>query len=232
MPNYDILGRELKEGDIVVVKGNGGYGTPQKAMEVGIMQKNSVRTITGVRNPKDKFLVVNPSEKELEIKEAILMALELKEKAKKKQSKIDSTKVGMIYKINASHNNCCNYCIYLGYGEVTYTSDKKLKTKSGHFYLMYTNHNEKTGYLTSLNEIFEKACNKYYFDFENMVLKNPKSVIAEVGMIYNSKGVFDNEIEYSWEKPRSIRVWNNTTSSWELEEDISKYHFVFKREII
>lgn len=194
MVSYDILGRELHEGDIVVVKGNGGYGNPSKAMEVGIMQKNSVRTITGCRNPRDKFLVVHPSEKELEIKKTILQAMELK----KKKKKINATQIGMIYKINSSHNNYCNYCIYLGYGKAKYIKDGVMEERIGHTYLMYSDSSDKVeaGLFKTLYEVLSQMSQHYFFDFEKTVLKSPKSVISEVGTINDVEA----DIDYSWEK--------------------------------
>ena len=71
----DILGREIKEGDIVVVKGN--YGC---AMQVGVFVGKSVRTMNGPKHAEDMFLVEQPGAKELEIKRDILDKM-AKEKA-------------------------------------------------------------------------------------------------------------------------------------------------------
>ena len=132
----DILGRELKEGDIVVVKGNGSYYSRKKTkeMEVGIVCKNSVKTLTGNRNPHDKFFVAQPTEKELEIKKAILQSMELKEKSKKKRAKV-KTKSGYIYKCNPSHNCWSDYCLCVGLGKVSIKLNGKLeKELAGQIY--------------------------------------------------------------------------------------------------
>ena len=73
----DILGREIKEGDIVIVKGSGSqYSSgPTKSMEVGIRMGNTIRTLTCCRNPKDKYLIENPCSVELDIKDKILSNL-------------------------------------------------------------------------------------------------------------------------------------------------------------
>lgn len=90
MLNKDILGRELNEKDIVVVKGSGGYDTKAKKMEVGIVVNGNIKTMTtlkGGRRPTDIFLVENPSDKEIEIKVKILDALDAINNKKTKEKK-------------------------------------------------------------------------------------------------------------------------------------------------
>ena len=94
----------LNEGDIVVVKGNGGQYSAQKSMEIGIRVGDTIKTLTCSRNPSDKFLVKNPTEEEEKIKAEILNQIANKKlKAAKKaakSSKLKANKVGTIYKVS------------------------------------------------------------------------------------------------------------------------------------
>ena len=127
----DILGREIKENDIVVVKGN--YGC---AMEVGVFIGKSVRTMNGPRSAKDMFLVERPGAKELEIKKDILdkMAAEKAaaaiEKAKKANQKADIP--GTIYLMSRDKQVFlyCGKCLVS-----TYTDGNLTEQVEGYFYL-------------------------------------------------------------------------------------------------
>lgn len=127
----DILGREIKEGDIVVVKGN--YGS---TMAVGVFIGKSVRTMNGAKHAEDMFLVEQPGTKELEIKRDILdkMAKEkaaaAAEKAKKANQRADVP--GAVY-LMARDKQVFLYC-----GKClvsTYTDGKLSNQIEGHFYL-------------------------------------------------------------------------------------------------
>lgn len=113
----DILGRELHEGDVVVCKGSGrSYdGGPAKSMEIGIIRGKGVRTLTSWRNPKDKFLVENPSEMDMQVVKEIYKGIDdRKHKVKENQAKkTKGNEVGKIYK------NAKGVYLYLGKGEVT-----------------------------------------------------------------------------------------------------------------
>ena len=68
----DILGRELHDNDLVVIKGSGGYESSAKPMEVGVFLGKSVRTMTATRTARDMFLIENPGSMEMDLKNAIL----------------------------------------------------------------------------------------------------------------------------------------------------------------
>lgn len=114
----DILGRELHDGDVCVGKGTGRYVV---GMDVGVWSGKSIAFRGGgKRSMGDVFLVVNPSEKELEIKEEIAKSLsEIENKRKEKESmptiSLSKLKVGGIYKCN---NGDCY--IYLGKRKVIF----------------------------------------------------------------------------------------------------------------
>lgn len=128
---FDILGRQINEGDVVVVKGNGSmYGGSTKFMEVGIRHGESIKTLSCSRNPKDKFLVVNPSKEELEIKEQILEKMEGKKPMKVAKDKAKT--VGTIYKLNR-HSQLF---VYMGNVKVESYKDTVLScTQEGNLYI-------------------------------------------------------------------------------------------------
>lgn len=141
-PMFDILNREIKEGDIVVVKGNGGqYTSRTKSMEVGVRVGDSIKTLSCSRDPGDKFLVVNPSQDEIDIKNQILsdmMARKAKSKAKSaERSKQKATKVGTIYQVTRYNE----LFIYLGKATVESYKDGRLDgTQQGNLYISLDTH--------------------------------------------------------------------------------------------
>lgn len=189
----DILGRKLKEGDLVVVKGNGGYETRAKAMEVGIVRKNSVRTLTATRNPRDKFLIQYPSARELEIRDQILkQEEEEKEKAKKRaaeraenKKKNPAIKRGTVYK---NYNNDC--FLYYGYGTCeVYSKGVLTASKTGHMYIhiypWYSKHvtlSEELLEAVGANTVKNNLVSFYEF-MEKYITKGPKTVKEEVETI-------------------------------------------------
>lgn len=65
----DILGRELKVGDLVVCMA---IGRNSKGMFLGIQtENNTVKTMDGIKSSCNRFLVTNPSDDELELMEKI-----------------------------------------------------------------------------------------------------------------------------------------------------------------
>lgn len=127
----DIMGREIKEGDIVVVKGN--YGCD---MEVGVFVGKSVRTMNGPKHAEDMFLVENPGAKELDIKKSILDKLTKEradsaaEKAKKANNKANVP--GTVYRMARDQQIFlyCGKCLVS-----TYTDGRLDDQLEGHFYL-------------------------------------------------------------------------------------------------
>ena len=112
----DILGRELKEGDVVVIKGSGGEHGSAKPMAVGIFYKKSVRLPGGAhRSARDMFLVENPGKLEQDIKDTVLKELEAEKqaaavRAQKKKAQ-QANVVGRVYQM-AKEN-----MVYLYLGE-------------------------------------------------------------------------------------------------------------------
>jgi hypothetical protein len=123
----DILGRELKEGDVVVIKGSGGEHGSAKPMAVGIFYKKSVRLPGGAhRSARDMFLVENPGKLEQDIKETILKELEAEKKAAAVRAQQKNAQkanfVGRVYQM-AKENKVF---LYLGEKRVQYFVDGEL----------------------------------------------------------------------------------------------------------
>lgn len=217
----DILGRELKENDIVVVKGNGSNfsNTKQKGMEVGIVRGKSVRTLTGNRNPQDKFLVVNPSKEELEIKETILNLIELKKSSKKKRVSVTSSEIGGVYLYDVRHEY---RCVYLGYGTLTvYKNNILYEQLTRHFYLDISNRKEslkESINIINLDKEIEHTFHYYHLD-PNFLLKNHKTVIEKLGTI-SVPNNFSKKITREW----------NSYYRGICTEHSEIYEFFWKRE--
>lgn len=166
----DILGRELKENDLVVAMATGKYSN---GMRVGLWNGTSVTYKNNCKSkPYNVYLINNPDETELEIKEQILKdikedeekALEekLKRKAKKSLSKEEITP------FNSYLDDKNEEWIYLGYGTIsTWNTDTYSKEKY--------NTQTKKGY------IYVKRMNDYdYVGRWSTVLKHPKKLVKKL----------------------------------------------------
>jgi hypothetical protein len=132
----DILGRELHDNDLVVIKGSGGYESAAKPMEVGIFLGKSVRTMTATRTARDMFLIENPGSMELSLKNAILKKIaDEKAASKAKQSqknKQAANVIGRIYKVTKDEE----ILLYCGKKRVTIYKDGAIcSQEEGHLYL-------------------------------------------------------------------------------------------------
>ena len=171
----DILNRPIKEGDIVIVKGNGGYGGYQKSMEVGIRIGESIRTLSCSRNPSDKFLVENPGTKELEIKDEIYAQIAAK-KAKSAKKAAEASKLkadipGTIYMVSR-YNEAF---IYLGKVKIEgYFDDIFGCSKEGKVYVsLETWVKDKSKYVSmNMEELKEIIKGRYLSVFDTNSLPN------------------------------------------------------------
>ena len=125
----DILGRELNEGDIVVIKGSGGEHGSAKPMAVGMFYKKSVRLPGGKhRSARDMFLVENPGKLEQGIKDTILkeLAAEKQAAAARTQTKKaqQANVVGRVYQMTKENM----VWLYLGKRRVQYYVNGELKS--------------------------------------------------------------------------------------------------------
>lgn len=95
----DILGREVKDYDLVVAKGTGRYAMP---MTVGVWLGQSIVSEDSRRAVQDVFLIEHPAEVELAIKEKLMEKIRAEEEAKKARAAIkpiplSKMEVGGIY---------------------------------------------------------------------------------------------------------------------------------------
>lgn len=110
----DILGREVKDYDLVVAKGTGRYAMP---MTVGVWLGQSIVSEDSRRAVRDVFLIEHPAEAELAIKEKVIEKIRVEEEAKKARAAIkpiplSKMEVGGIYEDVYGHKSvflghCC-----------------------------------------------------------------------------------------------------------------------------
>ena len=177
----DILGREIHDGDICVGKGTGRYVI---GMDVGVWDGNSIAFRGGgKRLMGDVFLVVNPSEDELSIKQEIITDLDKIKKAKEAKAALKAIpsgklEVGGIYK-NASNS----LYLYLGKRTVTLTDckEKKDKIETGHCFMYVSPHDTDDVITKSITDI---GRNYYHGAYTNLtVLKTVKKLVEFVRKI-------------------------------------------------
>lgn len=170
---YDILGRELKDGDICVGKGT---GRDVIGMDVGIWRGKSIAFLGGSkRSMGDVFKVVNPSKEEIEIADKIKADLnkrkeENKKKVKTKGIPLSQLIVGGIYEdINEQ------LYIYLGKRKVTVTCGHRKRVEEGNcFSKIYRGieHTSKSEVMDQITWI------KYYGEINIDILKTSKKLIS------------------------------------------------------
>ena len=115
----DVLGRTIKEGDLVCAKGT---GRCNNGLNIGIYMGNSVQFLNFRANYTELFLIENPSKTEIEHKNKILeevrereeekRQLEEKRKALKRIPKKDLI-IGGVYKTDKGEK-----LVYLGKGTI------------------------------------------------------------------------------------------------------------------
>lgn len=116
---YDILNRDIKDGDLVVAKGTGKYN---RGLRLGIAQNKSVRFTNGSASYSQVYLVENPGAEDLKIQNFILEQIKKEEMTrleskKNKASKNAIPKNQLIIGQEYIADNDRKY-IYLGYGKV------------------------------------------------------------------------------------------------------------------
>lgn len=195
----DILGRELKDGDLCIGMA---IGRNSSGMHIGIFKGQSVVHLSWNEKSLSKsctsntYLIENPTEQELAIKEKIEKLLEEEEaerqrKASLKKIPLKELKVGGIYK-DAQGGTY----VYLGKRKVVF-EDLWRKTKSedeGHcFSYVWNAENKADGAI--LNDVLE--INTYRGRHNIDVLKGSKKLIEMVKKI-DLKFPLTNTQEYGW----------------------------------
>ena len=201
----DILGRELKDGDLCIGMA---IGRKSHGMHIGVFKGQSVAHLT--RNEKslsksstsNTYLIENPTEQELAIKEKVekLLAEEESERARKASLKtipLKDLEVGGIYK----STNGRTY-IYLGKRKVIF-EDLKRKTRSeeeGNCFVWIYSFNDKTD-SAILDRVLE--INTYHGRHYVDVLKGNKKLtemVKKVDLEFPLVKVKENSWSYNNEK--------------------------------
>jgi hypothetical protein len=194
----DLLGRELKDGDMCISMAIGRHSS---GMHLGIFQGSSVVCLsyneerTCKSCTSNTYLIENPTEKELAVKDKIQKLIdketeERERKAKLKTIPLSKLEVGGIYKTTRGQ-----YCMYLGKRKVTFECDeRKLQDKQeGHcFVFVYSFENQ------SDEKIVDELLSIYtYRDKHNIdVLKGNKKLTEMVRKVDLTFPLIKEEDEY------------------------------------
>lgn len=196
----DILGREIKDGDLCIGMA---IGRDSRGMHIGVFQGSSVVYLS--YNEKflhksctsNTYIIENPTEKELEIKNKIQKMLDEETEDKKKRAAmktipLNRLEVGGIYKSNQD-----TYYVYLGKRKVTFEREKNnwSEMKEGNcFASVYINEKEhiKVDDILSIND--------YRYSHNIDIIKGNKKLVEKVG-----------EINLEFPLKTSIKDWYSET---------------------
>lgn len=181
----DLLGRELKDGDMCIGMA---IGRNSHGMHLGVFQGQSVVYLSYNEEHLNKsctsntYLIENPTEKELEVRDKIqkLMAKEMKERERKANLKtipLSKLEVGGIYKTTQG-----NFYMYLGKRTVTFEdkmSNGRSKQEGNCFVYVYSYENKTD------EEIIDRSVsiNTYRGEHNVTVLKGNKKLTEMVRKI-------------------------------------------------
>lgn len=181
----DILGRELKDGDMCIGMA---IGRDSRGMHIGIFQGSSVVYLSYNEEYINKsctsntYLIENPTEKELEIKQKIQKLLDeeaedKKQRAAMKTIPINKLEIGGIYKSNQDR-----YYVYLGKRKVIFEQPMYnwSEVKEGNcFALVYFD--EKESNKSLIRDVIN--INNYRRSHNIDVIKGNKKLVEKVGQI-------------------------------------------------
>ena len=204
----DILGRTVKEEDIVIVKSAGNASTNKPQVSLGILVGNNIRFQGGMRNITDMFLVANPTETELAVKQEIIQEMnrekELRSKRGSFKSVLQADMVGHVYR--TSRGDCVLYC---GKKKVSvFQNGELISEKKGHFYINVGNRiNDETiqkykfaNFLSHIEHGIEQ-----FGHFTNYLFDDILKATQEIQYVRVPKS-FDVESDYvqKWHKASAI----------------------------
>lgn len=181
----DILGRELKDGDMCIGMA---IGRDSRGMHIGIFQGSSVVYLSYNEEYINKsctsntYLIENPTEKELEIKQKIQKLLDeeaedKKQRAAMKTIPINKLEIGGIYKSNQDR-----YYVYLGKRKVIFEQPMYnwSEVKEGNcFASVYFD--EKESNKSLIRDVIN--INNYRRSHNIDVIKGNKKLVEKVGQI-------------------------------------------------
>lgn len=204
----DILGRELKDGDLCIGMA---IGRNSHGMHIGIFKGSSVCYLS--YNDKyvyksctsNTYLIENPTEEELEIKDKVQKLLDEEENEKKRKASLKTIPLGKLEVGGVYKDAQESTYVYLGKRKVVF-EDLYRNTKSeqeGHcFVYAYDadNLSEKNG--EDLLNIYTYCSKKHNID----ILKGNKKLVEQIGKIPLDfpliKEQEDKSRYYSYEKYR------------------------------
>ena len=204
----DILGRELKDGDLCIGMA---IGRNSHGMHIGVFQGSSVVYLSYNDNYLNKsctsntYLIENPTEKELEIKEKVQKLLneeenERKRKASLKTIPLSKLEIGGVYKTTQGYTY-----VYLGKRKVTFEDDyRDTKTEEGNCFVhVYVDDT------TTDDEIVGRILNIYtYSRSHNIdVLKGNKKFTEMVRKI---------DLEFPLTKTEKVNSWYGYNKEFKL----------------
>ena len=181
----DILGRELKDGDMCIGMA---IGRDSRGMHIGIFQGSSVVYLSYNEEYINKsctsntYLIENPTEKELEIKQKIQKLLDeeaedKKQRAAMKTIPINKLEIGGIYKSNQDR-----YYVYLGKRKVIFEQPMYnwSEVKEGNcFASVYFD--EKESNKSLIRDVIN--INNYRRSHNIDVIKGNKKLVEKVGQL-------------------------------------------------
>ena len=180
----DILGRELKDGDLCIGMA---IGRNSHGMHIGVFQGSSVVYLSGSETYLNKsctsntYLIENPTEQELVIKEKVQKLLteeenERKRKASVKTIPLSKLEVGGVYKTTQGYTY-----VYLGKRKITFTRNDKMDSEGEGNCFVYVYYTEDVVGRLTLDDIVR--INTYTYSHNVKVLKGNKKLTEMVGKI-------------------------------------------------
>lgn len=198
----DILGRKLKDNDLVIGMI---ISRDSDGMRYGVINGKSIHWDNGIKSVCcNLYLIEHPNEKELEIKEKILKEIHEHEQAKKKVKEIKLFKVGHIYKTL----NGLEFA-YLGKGKVT---DIKGNTKEGYIYYYICEY-------SPLKKIESRHFdnNEWFYTDYISCLKSKKKLYEDTGEIIEIK---DKHVILTGRHIKDRKFWNHSDKEMKMEVEL------------
>lgn len=199
----DILGRELKTGDIVVCMAIGRYSS---GMHLGVQTETSVvLTKDGKKNPSNRYLIENPTETEKAYVQEILKQEEVrlaekkqKEESRKSMKAIPRKELKIGYKYEDDRGN---EWVYMGWCKVYLQTERPIKKEKTSF---------RSGYLY-LSEWNVRRLEQSLWPFGRLsdvyIFKTPKRLVREIGATpYAESG---NSIDWHFSNSNCCRYWDD-----------------------
>lgn len=202
----DILGRKINDGDLCIGMA---IGRNSNGMHLGIFKGSSVVYITNhscneylqKSCTSNTYLIANPTEQELEIKNKILQLLEEEENERKRKANLKTIplsklEVGGIYKTTQNQTY-----MYLGKRKVTFENINRkcqYEQKEGYCFVHIYSYETKTDE-EIINGIL--SINPYRIKHNVDILKGNKKLtelVRKIDLEYLKFPLVKNNLDYTW----------------------------------